>query len=113
MSAFTDPDIAVAYARARWEEGELRIQRCAPGSRKRDLLELVVDGIQSELEKRVGQVFTSSALIVLQDASEEWCTRIAHELAPDDPWAWELDTVQNAAFYRYARRASDYQVVPG
>jgi hypothetical protein len=63
-----------------------------------------------ELEKRIGQVFSSLELANLQDGSEPWCTRIAHETAPDSPWAWELDTVQNAAFHRYSRRATDYQL---
>ena len=86
------------------------MQRCAPDSHRRDVLEEVVGAIMRELEKQIGQTFTSLQLAQLQDRSEDWCTRIAHEVAPEDPWAWELDTVQNAAFHRYARRASDYQL---
>jgi hypothetical protein len=110
VDSFTEPETMVDYARSRWEEGEIRIQRCAPDSARRDALENVVGAIMQELEKRIGQVFTSIELADLQDRSEAWCTRIAHEVAPDDPAAWELDTVQNAAFHRYARRASDYQM---
>ena len=107
---FTEPETMVEYARARWEEGELRVQRVTPDSRRRDVLESVVDAIMDELEKRIGQVFSSLELAGLQDGSEPWCTRIAHEVAPESPFAWELDTVQNAAFHRYSRRATDYQM---
>lgn len=110
VESFAEPETMVDYARSRWEEGEIRIQRCAADSARRDTLEVVVSAIMQELEKRIGQVFTSLELAELQDRSESWCTSIAHENAPDDPFAWELDTVQNAAFHRYARRASDYQM---
>ena len=109
---FTEPETMVEYARARWEEGELRVQRHTPDSRRRDVLEHVIDAIMDELEKRIGQVFSSFELAELQDGSEAWCTRIAHEMAPESPWAWEMDTVQNAAFHRYSRRATDYQLTP-
>jgi hypothetical protein len=113
VSPSTEPESIVDYARSRWEEGELRVQRCAPDSSRRDILEQVVEAIMQELERCIGQTFTSIELARLQDASEPWCTRIAHEVAPGAPFAWELDTVQNAAFHRYARRASDYQMQGG
>lgn len=99
----------VEYARTRWEDGEQRVQRVAADSRRRDVLEVVIDALMDELEKQVGQVFTTIELSRIQDRSEQWCTRIAHDVAPDAPYAWDLDLVQNAAFHRYARRASDYQ----
>ncbi len=110
MSSFTEPDTAVEYARSRWEEGEQRVQRLAADSRRRDVVEEVVEAILRELEKHVGQTFTTLQLAQLQDRTEDWCTSVAHEVAPEHPWAWELDVVQNAAFHRYARRASDYQL---
>lgn len=111
MSQFAEPETIVDYARSRWEEGEIRVQRATPESHRRDMLERVVEALMQELEKRIGQIFTSLELAQLQDGSEAWCTRIAHEVAPEYPEAWELDTVQNAAFHRYARRASDYQLI--
>lgn len=107
---FTEPETIVDYARARWEEGEVRVQRHTGDSRRRDVLEEVVEAIMQELEKAIGQVFSTVELAAIQDRSERWCTRIAHEVAPESPWAWELDTVQNAAFHRYSRRATDYQL---
>jgi hypothetical protein len=110
VSRFSEPEAEAQYARSRWEEGELRIQRVASDSHRRDVLEEVVEGILRELEKRIGQIFVTADLAGIQYRSEDWCTSIAHETAPDSPWAWELDTVQNAAFHRYSRRASDYQM---
>lgn len=108
MTNFTEPETAIQYARSRWEDGEQRLQRHAPDGARREVLERVVDGIMQELERRIGQVFGTLELSDLQDRSEDWCLRIAHELAPNAPWAWEMDIVQNAAFYRYSRRAQDY-----
>lgn len=110
VSRFAEPDTAIEYARSRWEEGEIRIQRVAADSDRRDILEEVVEGIMRELEKRIGQIFETADLANIQYPSETWCRVIAHEVAPESPWAWEMDTVQNAAFHRYSRRASDYQM---
>lgn len=112
MSQSTHNEALVLYARSRWEEGEQRVRRHTGDSHRRDVLERVIDSLVGELEKRIGQTFATSELIELHDSAEPWCTRIAHEVAPDAPWAWELDTVQNAAFHRYARRAVDYQLDP-
>lgn len=108
MSSFAEPESAIEYARTRWEDGERRVQRIASDSRRRDSVEDIVEQLIHELEKRVGQNFTTQDLVDAQEGAERWCLPIAHEIAPNDPNAWEMDLVQNSAFYRYARRASDY-----
>ena len=108
MSQFAEQETTVEYARTRWEDGERRVQRIASDSRRRDLVEEVVEAVISELEKRVGGNFTTIELIAEQEGSDRWIMPIAHEVAPEEPGAWEMDLIQNAAFYRYARRASDY-----
>ena len=110
VSQFAEPESAIQYARARWEEGETRMQRHTADSRRRDELERVVEGCLQELERRIGQVFSTLELAGQQEAAERWALPLAHELAPEAPYAWELDTVLNAAFYRYSRRATDYQM---
>jgi hypothetical protein len=112
MGGFADTDDAATYARSRWEDGERRVQRLR-GSARRATVERVVEAILRELERRIGGTFDTIELARLQDVSEDWCTSVAHEAAPDDPWAWDLDMVQGAAFYRFARRASDYQSLTG
>lgn len=111
MDALDDTDTAVSYARSRWEDGAARIDRWSGDSRRRATLERVVEAILAELERRIGQTFTTRELADMYDSSEAWCLETAHAVAPEDPGAWELDTIQGAAFYRYARGASDYQQV--
>lgn len=62
-----------------------------------------------DLERRIGQTFTLRELVAEYEASEAWCQRLAHELAPEQPWAWDMSLVQDAGFHRYARRAIDYR----
>ena len=107
---FSEMDTELSYARARWEEGELRLQRFSPDSHRRQVLEDVVEAIISRLQQRIGQTFSTAELIQLQERGEDWCQEVAHEVAPDSPWAWELDVVAGAAFHRFARRATDYQL---
>lgn len=110
MVPLSDAYDAASYARSQWEEGEHQVQRVAPDSRRRAVLEEVVDGIGYELEKRLGQTFTTGQLADAWDGAESWCMEVAHRTAPEDPWAWDMSVVQGAAFYRFSRRAQDYQL---
>lgn len=110
MNSINDPEMLVAYARTQWEEGEQRVSRCASDSLRRETIERVVSAVMAELEKRIGQTFSTAELAQLQDDAEQWALQVAHETAPKEPYAWDLDLVLNAAFHRYARRASDYQL---
>ncbi len=93
-----------------WEVGADRILRYSDDSQKRTLLEGIVERIMYELEKRLGQTFSTAELVKEWRESDAWCTEIVHEAAPGSPWAWNLDVVQCAAFYRFSTRALDYQV---
>lgn len=110
MTNFAEPDTALRYARTRWEDGEYRLARAGQDPARRDVLEYVVEGILQELEKRVGQSFVTLQLAEVQETAERWAMDIAHERAPNTPWAWDMDVVLDAACFRYSRRASDYQV---
>lgn len=109
MNRFADPDVSVEYARSQWIEGERRIGRFTGDSRRRVVLERVVDTITAELDRRMGQTFSMAELVRAYEGAESWCQQIAHRIAPDQPWAWEMGTVADAAFHRYARRAQDYK----
>jgi hypothetical protein len=112
VTNFTEPDTALRYARTRWEDGEYRLGRAGKTPAQRDVLEHVVEGLLQELEKRVGQSFTTLQLAAVQETAEPWAQAIAHERAPGAPWAWDMDVVLDAACFRYSRRASDYQYDP-
>ena len=89
-----------------WRRGELRVEN-APPDLQRVLLR-VVDRLVMELRRRLGGPFTVAELTDLYDRGTSWCLDVAAEVAPDEPRAWEADTVADAAFARYVRDAADY-----
>lgn len=89
-----------------WQAGERRLRDAPPERRRR--LDAVTAAIAEELRRRLGGPFTLGELAELYDRGTDWCLSIATRVAPDDPWAWEVDTVADAAFARYQREAADY-----
>ncbi|MCQ7029941.1 hypothetical protein MRO55_25895, partial [Escherichia coli] len=59
-------------------------------------LERVTREIQSELRRRVGGRFTLDELSDLYDEGTGWCTDLAVEFAPDEPFAWDARVVADA-----------------
>jgi hypothetical protein len=89
-----------------WDEGQRRL-RDAPSVR-RPALERVTDQIVAELRRRLGGQFTTGELAELYEQGTDWCLDVAVATAPEDPHAWEAETVADAAFSRYVREASDF-----
>ena len=89
-----------------WRGGVRRLESASPAERR--VLDRVVDAIVDELRRRLGGTFTAEELSDLYDRGTAWCLDIAVSVAPDDPRAWEADTVADAAFARYLREATDY-----
>ncbi|MCL2769827.1 MAG: hypothetical protein FWD42_06935 [Solirubrobacterales bacterium] len=89
-----------------WQQGERRLAQ-APAER-RQLLERVTERLVVELRRRLGGRFTSGELVELYSRGTAWCQRVAMEMAPEEPWAWEEGIVADAAFRRYLREAADY-----
>ena len=90
-----------------WREGERRLARAEPDDWP--ALARVTDAIVVELRRRLGGTFTAQELADLYaDQGTDWCFDIATRVAPDNPAAWDMTTVANAAFARYLREASDY-----
>ena len=90
-----------------WREGERRLSRAEPADWPG--LARVTDAIVVELRRRLGGTFTAQELADLYaEQGTDWCFDIATRVAPDNPAAWDMTTVANAAFARYLREASDY-----
>ncbi len=89
-----------------WEEGERRLRQADPGVRA--TLERVTERIVQDLRRRLGAPFTTAELADLYAAGTDWCLDVALAAAPDDPRAWEAQTVADAAFARYVREAVDF-----
>jgi hypothetical protein len=93
-------------ALAQWDEGQRRLAD-APEDEQR-MLERVTQTIQAELRRRLGGAFTVDELVELYEQGTDWTTDIAVSVAPEDPYAWDVRTVADAAFGRYLRSATDY-----
>jgi hypothetical protein len=89
-----------------WRAGERRLADAAP--HERPALERVTARIHAELRRRLGGTFTVDELADLYDEGTGWCTDLAVEYAPDEPFAWDARVVADAAFGRYQRAAIDY-----
>lgn len=93
-------------ARAQWDEGQRRLADAPEGEQR--MLERVTQTIQAELRRRLGGAFTVDELVELYEQGTDWTTDIAVSVAPEDPYAWDVRTVADAAFGRYLRSATDY-----
>jgi hypothetical protein len=89
-----------------WRTGERRLAAAAPAEQR--VMQRVVDAIVIELRRRLGGAFTADELAELYDRGTAWCLDVAVSVAPEDPYAWEADTVADAAFALYLRGATDY-----
>jgi hypothetical protein len=93
-------------ALAQWQDG-LRRLAAAPPEQQR-MLERVTLAIEAELRRRLGGRFTAEELAALYDQGTDWAYDVAVRTAPEDPYAWDVRTVADAAFGRYLRDATDY-----
>jgi hypothetical protein len=93
-------------AMAQWEEGLRRLADAPPDEQR--MLERVTTAVHAELRRRLGGAFTTDELADLYDRGTDWVTDLAVSVAPEDPYAWDVRTVGDAAFGRYLRSATDY-----
>jgi hypothetical protein len=89
-----------------WQDGLRRLADAPPEQRR--MLERVTKRIEDELRRRLGGAFTTAELADLYDQGTDWCGDIAVAAAPEDPYAWDVRTVADAAFGRYLRGAADF-----
>ncbi len=90
-----------------WDGGLARIEQVPP--HQRPVFERVTRAIEEELRRRLGGAFTSHELVDLYDTQgTDWCSNLAIAVAPDDPYAWDMRIVADAAFARYLRSAVDF-----
>jgi hypothetical protein len=105
------PGVTVANARLQWDEGARRFEATrGHGTRYRQLGSLV-DAVQDELRRRVGQTFTLAELADAYEGSEDWVRDVVVAATPPRAEAGMRDTalVQDTAFAMYARGATDYR----
>ncbi len=88
---------ALENALDQWHEGERRVT----GDRR---LDAAVDAVLDELRRRLGSAFEVAELAELYASDTDWASDLARSRAAGGDATFAVD----AAFNRYARRASDY-----
>ena len=78
-------------AREQWDAGMRRLDDAYP--EQVPTLERVTREVQHELRRRLGGRFTLDELVDLYDEGTGWCTDLAVEVAPDEPFAWDARVV--------------------
>jgi hypothetical protein len=103
--------LTLPSARLQWEDGVRRLEAARGDSRRYRDLAVLVDAVQDELRRRVGQTFSLGELADAYAGSEEWVREVVVESTPPRAAAGLHDTalVQDAAFALYARGATDYR----
>jgi hypothetical protein len=97
--------VQVALARRQWEEGNKRFdEQAREQPRLLDALEVVTD----ELRRRIGQTFTLGELASAYDRADDWARVAIGDRAPFPGWPRSITTIEEAAFHRYSRGATDY-----
>ncbi|HEY2789293.1 MAG TPA: hypothetical protein VGI72_07540, partial [Gaiellales bacterium] len=99
---------AVELALLEWAEGARRLAALELTARRRFVVESVVEELDAEIVRRVGQSFDLARLASLYGSSEPWCLDVVQRVT-DETWAYDLSIVQPAAFARVARDAIDYR----
>jgi hypothetical protein len=89
-----------------WREGQRRLRDADPADRAQ--LERVIDAVVDELRRRLGASFTTDDLAQLYANGSDWVLDVAIATVPNNPNAWDAQTVADAAFARYVREAVDY-----
>jgi hypothetical protein len=102
--------MSVDVARHQWDEAVRRLAEERTRPRAGQLAELV-DAVQDELRRRVGQTFTLADLARTYSGSEDWVREIVVDSTQPRAQAGLHDAalVGDAAFGRYARGATDYR----
>jgi hypothetical protein len=104
-------DVSVPNARLQWDDGVRRYEASRTETARYRELGSLVDAVQDELRRRVGQTFTLADLAAAYAGSEDWVREVVVEAAPARAVAGLRDTalVQDTAFGFYARGATDYR----
>lgn len=99
---------AVDVARQQWAEGNRRLESQASDPEGYERLQVQLEVATEELRKRVGETFTLAQLADAYDAADGWMREAIEERAAVPGWSRHVSVVQDAAFHRFARGATDY-----
>ena len=98
----------IELARQQWHEVSRRVERTRGEPTRYAHLHWQIGVVSAELRRRLGQTFTLDELADIYSAADEWTRVVLHAADPEGPPPMEATTVADAAFFLYARGASDY-----
>ena len=101
--------VEVDLARRQWEDGSRRFSEESNDLARQEPLLLALEAVTDELRRRIGQTFSLDELAREYARADEWAREAVSEHARFPGWARYLTIVQDAAFYLYARGATDYE----
>jgi hypothetical protein len=101
--------VDVELARQQWQDGNRRIEEARADRRRYLQLTSQVDTVVAALRRQIGQIFTLAELADAYDGADVWTGGLLDDANPDEAPATEPGTVADAAFYVYARGATDYR----
>ena len=107
----SDVDVTVANARLQWDDGLRRFEAVRHDGPRYRALGTLVDAVQDELRRRVGQTFSLAHLAAAYEGAEEWVREVVVDSTPPRAAAGLHDSalVGDTAFAMYARGAVDYR----
>jgi hypothetical protein len=101
-------DAAVETIRREWEDGHRRLNELADDDTLYERLMAQVEVVIDELRRRVGETFTLAELAGAYGEADRWGREALEERGPPRSYR-DAALVGDAAFYLYARGASDYR----
>ncbi len=99
----------VDLARHQWDDGRRRVEAARGEAARYATLVGQVDAVVAALRGRVGQTFTLAELAAAYDGADGWVRDLLDDDDPEVEPVTEAGTVTDAAFYNYARGATDYR----
>jgi hypothetical protein len=100
--------VEIELARQQWQDGSRRIERTRSDPALYARMHGLVGVVTAELRRRIGQTYTLAELADIYAAADEWARSALDDAEPDASTPPEVSTIADAAFYLYARGASDY-----
>jgi hypothetical protein len=100
--------LSVHLAREDWRNGERIVERILADPARAPIATRVMQELQRELRRRLGQTYTLTALVALYGDADRWGREAAQRVAPEIGWAHD-SVFADAACARAARNARDWK----
>jgi hypothetical protein len=101
--------VDLELARQHWQDGNRRVEAARHEARHYRQLVQRVEIVSADLRRRLGQSFTLDELAELYAGADGWVGGLLDDADPDGAPVTEPGTIADAAFFSFARGASDYR----